>query len=222
MMKKLLLITLPILLIAASAHAKTQYISDDLRVPLRKTACDRCKIIHYGLKAGTVLTVIETNDAGWTHIKTRGGMDGWLPSQYLVNQQIARYRIVDVEKKLATTTADNQALKQQLQELVEASQAFEEQLTTAQFAHNEASSELNDIRKLSSNATSIHRQNQELLTKNSMLQGDLDILSATNTRLRADQSQSWFVYGALAVFMGALLAVLLPRLKRRKKFSEWS
>jgi len=65
---------------AISAQAQTVYISDEYRVPLRKSPCPRCSILHRGIKSGSALTLVETNDEGWSHVKTKGGMDGWMPS----------------------------------------------------------------------------------------------------------------------------------------------
>ena len=216
-----ILLTAPLLFASTWLQAETRYISDDLRVPLRKTPCNRCAILHHGLKSGTSLKVVEDNNDGWTHVTTSGGLDGWLPTQYLVTQQIARHRIIKVEKQLAATKADNIALQQQLQDLTEANQSLTSQLTSVQTESGSISAALNNIRKISASAISIQQQNEELLTKNRMLQGEIDILSATNEQLRSNEHQSWFLYGGLSVFMGALLTILIPRLKRRKKFSEW-
>ena len=222
-MKKtvLSLLAVSLLCLTGSLYAETQYVSDELRVPLRKTPCSRCTIIHHGLKAGTALNVIETNEEGWVHVTTSSGLDGWIPGQYLTKQQIAKHRIAKVEQQLTKANSEKQALQQQIRELTDANASLEAQLATAHNESSNISSELNNVRQISANAISIHQQNEDLLTKNSMLQNELDILSATNEQLRSDEKQSWFLYGGLAVFMGAMLVVLIPRLKRKKKFSEW-
>ncbi len=222
-MKKTLLILLSLssLLTALPVYAKTQYISDELKVPLRQTPCARCKIVHHGLPSGTPLTVLEVNSEGWAHIKTSRGMEGWLPNRYLVSQQIARFRLEQAEKKLAATVEENRNLKEQLLSLSQSSESLAEKLNSEQLTTDELNAELESVRKLSANAFNIQSQNEELLKKNNMLQGELDILLANNKALRSDRSQNWFFYGALSVFMGAILAILLPRLKRRKQYSEW-
>ncbi len=222
-MKKafLILFSLSAIFLSAAINAETRYISDELKVPLRQTPCSRCKIIHHGLPSGTALTVIEVNSEGWAHIKTQGGREGWLPNHYLTDQQVARYRIATVEEKLTAALEENLKLKEQLLSLSQSSESLEEKLNSEQLSSEELNAELESIRKLSANALTIHNQNEELLRKNNILQGELDILTATNKALRADRSQNWFFYGALSVFMGAFLAVLLPRFKRRKKYSEW-
>ena len=222
-MKKHLITTVaPMMLTGPGVvQAETRYVSDELRVPLRKTPCSRCAILHHGLKAGTPLNIVEINDEGWARVTTNGGLDGWLPSQYLVTEQIAKYRIINVEKKLGKVQSDNQQLREKLAELTAANSSLDSQLQSAQSQSSDISDELNNIRKISANAISIHQQNEELLTKNRILQGEIDILSATNEQLRSSDRQSWFMYGAMAVVMGALLTVLIPRLKRKKKFSEW-
>ena len=39
--------------------------------------------------------------------------------------------------------------------------------------------------------------------------------------LENDRRNQSFLYGGLTVFLGALLAILVPKLRGRKKFSEW-
>ncbi|MEH6466261.1 MAG: TIGR04211 family SH3 domain-containing protein, partial [Porticoccus sp.] len=82
-------------------------------------------------------------------------------------------------------------------------------------------SELNTIKKISSNAISINQQNQELLERNGMLQSEIDVLKAANEQLSNRERNTWFLYGVFAVIAGALLTIIIPRLKRRKRFSEW-
>lgn len=205
---------------SAGLYAETLYVSDDLRVPLRAKPCSRCSIIHQGIKSGTTLNRVETKD-NWSHVTTRSGLDGWMPSQYLLKNQIARIRITKVEQRLQEAQQQNSSLQQQLTEARSAISTMEAQLTEAQSGASSISNELNEIKTISANTISIHQQNQELLERNGLLQNKIDVLTASNERLRNDESQTWFLYGALSVLFGAILAVLLPSLKRRKQFSEW-
>ncbi len=212
-----------LLLFAYGLNAEEiRYISDELRVPLRSTPCNTCKIVHGGIKSGTRLTVLETNDDGWSHIRTSRGTEGWLPNQYLVEQQVASVRLADVENTLAETRARNQELTSELAEKETELESLREQVTQLSTEKSGISEELASIRQISSNAVSIHEQNQELGKRNQLLKNEVDILTASNKQLKDDQIYNWFIYGALAVFLGALLNALLPRLKRKRRYSEWS
>lgn len=207
---------------ALECQAKTLYISDELRVPLRTGPGGGYRIIHQGLPSGTELNLIESNNDGWSHITSAGGLDGWLESQYLTDQLIARDRLARVESRLQVLEKENAALKKQLGESQTASRSLESELQATQVQSRDAEAELTKIRQISANSLNLHEQNQELLKRNRMLQSEIDVLTAVREQLEDNETQRWFMYGGLAVFLGAMLTVLIPRLKPRKRFSEWA
>ncbi len=211
-----------LLAMALPAMAATSYISDELRVPLRKTPCSRCAILHRGLRAGLKLKVIETED-GWSHVTTPSGLDGWLESQYLVSQPIAKTRIAAFQKQNEKLKAQNIEMKSTLANVQSKAQTLGGQLSSLQDENQDTNSKLREIQEVSANALKLHTQNKELLKQNKMLQSEIDILKATSAQLASNNTQKWFFYGALSVFMGALLAIILPHLKRKRRgYSEWA
>ncbi len=215
---------LSLLLIALSPSlvAETRYISDEFRVPLRKSPCSRCAILHQGLKTGLKLDFIESAD-GWSHIRTPGGMEGWIENQYIVTQPIARDRIARYKKQNETLNTSNAKLKAEVKELKANNKQLGGRLSAVSDDNEAVSLELADIKAVSANALNLKVQNQKLLQDNGMLQSKIDVLGALNKQLESSHIQKWFLYGALAVFLGALLSILLPRLKRKRRgHSEWA
>ncbi|MEH6528812.1 MAG: TIGR04211 family SH3 domain-containing protein [Porticoccus sp.] len=208
-------------LVSTTVLAKTVYISDEYRVPLRKSPCPRCSILHRGIKSGTALNLVETNEEGWSHVTTQGGLDGWMPSHYLQNIPTARDRLAEMELKMGVAENKVGALSEELNTLRQVNTELSTELQSVQSTSNEVSSELNTIKKISSNAISINQQNQELLERNGMLQSEIDVLKAANEQLSNRERNTWFLYGVFAVIAGSLLTIIIPRLKRRKRFSEW-
>lgn len=205
------------LLTARLSWAETRYISDQLRVPLRDSACRDCPTVHDGLTTGTPLTLLKEAN-GWSNVQTTEGLAGWLPSIYLIKQAPARDRITSLENQIATLTVDNKALAEQAQTLKTTNTELQLQLDR----FGGVGKELGMDMKTLANAVSTQQQNDELLKRNKMLQSEVDVLTANREQLEHNRDQSWFLYGGVAVFLGALLSVLLPRLKRsRKGYSEW-
>ncbi|MCK9469388.1 MAG: TIGR04211 family SH3 domain-containing protein [Porticoccaceae bacterium] len=192
------LVALPVL-----AAAQTQYITDEPRVPLRDSPCATCATVHPGLVAGTPLTVVDSKD-DWTQVTLEEGTTGWLPSLYLSSEQVAT---ANLDADSLSLHDENIRLKNQLAELAS--------------AHEELQVELSIVRKLSTNALTLQEQNEELIKRNRILQSDIDVLTASRDQLEGDNRQRWFLYGGLTLFLGALLAVLLPSLKPRRRYSEW-
>ncbi len=206
---------------AISAQAQTVYISDEYRVPLRKSPCPRCSILHRGIKSGSALTLVETNDEGWSHVKTRGGMDGWMPSHYLQKDLPARDQLAATKAKYESLQSKHLAQSNELKSLKQDHSQLVAELKNTQSSRDGINTELKNIKKISSNAISINQQNRELLERNGILQSEIDILTAANERLTNSERNTWFLYGVFAVVMGAVLTLIIPRLKRRKRFSEW-
>ncbi|MDC0004631.1 TIGR04211 family SH3 domain-containing protein, partial [Porticoccaceae bacterium] len=77
------------------------------------------------------------------------------------------------------------------------------------------------LKNISSDAIAINKQNQALVKQNHMLQGENDVLKANFDDLQKDKRNESFLYGGLTVFLGAILVVLIPKLRGRKRFSEW-
>lgn len=207
--------------VSISAQAQTVYISDEYRVPLRKSPCPRCSILHRGIKSGSALTLVETNDEGWSHVKTRGGMDGWMPSHYLQKDLPARDQLAATKAKYESLQSKHLAQSNELKSLKQDHSQLVAELKNTQSSRDGINTELKNIKKISSNAISINQQNRELLERNGILQSEIDILTAANERLTNSERNTWFLYGVFAVVMGAVLTLIIPRLKRRKRFSEW-
>ena len=207
--------------VSISAQAQTVYISDEYRVPLRKSPCPRCSILHRGIKSGPALTLVETNDEGWSHVKTRGGMDGWMPSHYLQKDLPARDQLAATKAKYESLQSKHLAQSNELKSLKQDHSQLVAELKNTQSSRDGINTELKNIKKISSNAISINQQNRELLERNGILQSEIDILTAANERLTNSERNTWFLYGVFAVVMGAVLTLIIPRLKRRKRFSEW-
>lgn len=198
-----------------------RYISDELRVPLRTTPNNRGKIIHYGLLAGTKLTILEENEDGWSHVTTGNDLEGWLPSQYLVDQQVARIRIGSIEKEVSDLKSQAAGLKTALTEKEAEVIQLQQQLDDLTEENGTVRQELTEIKQISSDAVNIHEQNTELAKENKLLQGEVNRLTAANDQLKSDEKFTWFMYGSLAVLLGVLLAIVVPRLRPKRRYTEW-
>ncbi len=221
-MNKYLLSAIVTLLYATPLIAETRYISDEFRVPLRSSPCSSCAIVHRGLKSGLALTFIE-EQKDWSHIKTADGLEGWMPSQYIVKEPIARLRVEKAEERANILQQKYTQLQEQVADLERSNAELSSRGETLRTRNQAIHEELAILKKVSSSSLELQQQNQELLKRNKMLQSDMDILTARAEQLQAVHTQKWFLYGALAVFMGALLSVLIPRFKRKRGgYSEWA
>ena len=198
----------------------TRYVADQFYVPLRETPCARCKIVHRGLKTGTKLKLIAIEN-GWALLRTDKGVEGWMEEQFITDSQIARVQLNQDKALMKKLKSRNDELEQVMNELRQQSKALRGKLDTTEGRKENLAMELANIKEISSDAIALNKQNQALVKQDHMLQRENDILKANYEKLQNDRRNESFLYGGITVFLGALLVVLIPKLRGRKRFSEW-
>ena len=207
---------------SAIAAKETQYVSDVFYVPLHSGKSIKHRIVHRGIKSGTALEVLDYDEkSGFSKVRTSGGTEGWIQNQYLSKDPIARSRIANIESQMTQMRGQLKDTKSKSSELNSENNKINAQVQQLSRENQELTSELASIRKISANAINLDINNRELLQKNELLKIEIAELQADNARLNDKSDKEWFVRGAFAVAIGALLAVILPRLKPKPKSSEW-
>lgn len=199
---------------------QTGYIADQFYVPLRGSPCGQCKIIHKGLKSGTEFTVLG-RQGEWSLVTTQSGYEGWIRSQHISDRQIARVSLKQREAEIAELQQQNQQLQKDIQRLLTADKNLRDSLATMRAQRTSMSKELANIKAISARELSLHDQNQVLVKQNHMLQEERDVLRTNVDDLKDNKRNESFMYGGLAVFLGAVLAAIIPRIRGRRRLSEW-
>ena len=204
----------------ADIESLIRYVSDEFYVPLRETPCARCKIVHRGIKSGTKIELLDSRD-GWSLVSTAKGYQGWMPEQFVVLSPVAKDLLLNSEEANALVTSENKKLLQKIGLLKKQVDGLIDAVKKAEYDKNELDRRLSEVVGLSSSPVALNNQNQALVKQNHILQSNNDVLTADIEILENDQRNQSFIYGGLTVVMGALLAALIPKLRGRKKFSEW-
>lgn len=202
------------------AKPLVRYISDEFYVPLRELPCRRCTIVHRGIKSGTKMKLLELRD-GWALVVTDKDVEGWMEQQHLVENPVARNQLTKNDAKMKKMVDRNSKLENILSDLRRQSKSLRGELNSTVGSKDNLVNELAAIKEISSDAIALNDQNQELAKQNHMLQRENDVLKANLNVLQKDKRNQSFLYGGLTVFLGAILVVLIPKLRGRKRFSEW-
>ncbi len=202
------------------AKPLVRYISDEFYVPLRESPCRRCTIVHRGIKSGTKMKLLELRD-GWALVVTDKDVEGWMEQQHLVENPVARNQLTKNDAKMKKMVDRNSKLENILSDLRKQSKSLRGELNSTVGSKDNLVNELAAIKEISSDAIALNDQNQELAKQNHMLQRENDVLKANLNVLQKDKRNQSFLYGGLTVFLGAILVVLIPKLRGRKRFSEW-
>jgi len=202
------------------AVAATAYISDELTVPLRSGPSSGHRILHRGLPSGTQLETLGVDEeAGFTQIRTMRGTVGWIRSQYLVSQPIAKARLASAQAQLQRANERLQKVQQQNTELTQnnRSQASSNQQSASRIKQLEE--ELAEIKRVSANAIETHQLNQQLTETNTRLRDELDDVAEDRNRLADNAENQAILYGAGLILLGLLVGVII---KARPQRSAWS
>jgi SH3 domain protein len=213
------LITL--VLLAAAADGQTRYVSDSLVVPLRSGPSTRNAILRW-LSAGKQVQVLEQiEEPEYSRVRVLDeGTEGWLETQYLVAEPIARDKLEAAQRALETARARVGELEEQVAVLTEELSATREALDEAQSANLDANSELAEIRGASANVLAIRDENETLQQRLVQSEREIASLRLENAELSSRERQNWFVIGAAVLLGGIVMGLILPSLRRRRR-SDW-
>jgi SH3 domain protein len=206
-----------------AAVGDVNYISDVLNVPLRSGPSTAHRIIHRGLPSGTQLTVLAIDDeAGFTKVRTDGGLEGWVTSQYLIGEPIARVKLAAAEKRL-------QGLKAEIANEREARASIQSEYKEAEANNRTLNSqvqaltkELEELKRISADSINEHARNVELTQQNQLLAGQVDELSSMTRKLKDNVQREWLLYGGALVLIGLLLGVVIKARPRQTSYSRYT
>jgi SH3 domain protein len=201
-----------------------RYITDELFVPVRSGQGTQYRIVHRGLPSGTRVTVRETDEeSGYSLVVTDGGTEGWLLTRYLESQKPAKDRLAELQAKYNAMLGDDDSLRSQLVEALDQAETLTAEIEALQGDLEDTRSELTEVRRVSANALNLDQMNRRLAEESQMLATRVEILEADNLRMKEGKESEAFRNGALAVLLGVVITLLVPRLwPRRRRTSEWA
>jgi len=199
--------------------AATEWISDELTVPLRSGPSTSHRILRV-LPSGTELSILDRNaDSGFVQVRTSAGTEGWLPEQYLVNQPIARDRLAAANRRINDLTTAVERQRAELAALNEGKSDADSDNAGLRRQVADLEQELAEIKRVSAGALELNESNQELNELNARLRSEVDRLVADVARLEENVQERWLLIGAGLVLGGLLLGVAI---KARPRRSAWS
>lgn len=221
MLKKISLIVLCFNVFTAfSVNAETQYIHDVLRVDMRSGPTNGHRIINF-LKSGTAVKVLgKSDDEEWVEVSV-SGKDGWIQAQYLTPNRIAQDLLDDALATAANLKEKNRDLQQKLSNTERELNELKALQSKLDSSNNQLQTRLDELTRTSKSAIETAEKYAELQKKVIIFEGDIENLKAQNTILRDSNLEEGIKWGALSVILGAILALMIPKMTTRKKRSEW-
>jgi SH3 domain protein len=165
----------------------------------------------------------EDPDQEWQQVTTTRGTTGWVRREFLSRAKPAQARLPELEQDLSTLRQRNQTLQDELQTIRADSAALDEEANTASAELAATQAELAQLKSISGRAVQLDEENRELVQTVETLRTEVDMLQVDNQRLQENLRSSAFIDGALAVLLGVLITLVVPRLwPRRRSSSSWA
>ncbi len=220
-------ISLFTLLVTAAASALAQdvrYVSDTQYIPLRSGAGGEYRIIHRGIPSGTRLTVArQSEDGTWAEITTANGTVGWIRTQYLMTDTPSKNLLAQSEQQVAQLSERNTALAAEVAQLKGERSELNRQVSETDSGLKSVSDELAQLKQISGKAVQLDADNRRLVEESENLRSEVDMLESENQRLSDKLDSGAFIDGALAVLLGVIITLVVPRLwPKRRRSSSWA
>lgn len=206
-----------LLTLSAATAAQTVWVSDVFEVTLR-TGPTTSNAIQMMVESGTELEVLERDaDAGYTRVRTNGGTEGWVLSRYLMSEASARQQLETLTRQLTNANAQGTSRESQLGAIRGEYNSAKSRIAELERSESSLQEELADIRRTAANTLAIDSQNKDLQQQLTDTEIQVSVLEQANEKLSGQTTRNWFITGALVLFGGVLLGLILPRMKWQKK-----
>lgn len=200
-------------------QAETKYVSDHLVITVRTGQGTEYQIIKT-LGSGEHVDVLETTDNGYSHVVTRDGTEGWVSTQYLENEPVASERLITVQAQLKEAKTELKKINQSYSDLDKKYNDLFQNQEKLSAAKTKLDAELARVNDIAKRPIILDKLNRTLQDSNVNLEKDLQRLNQENHSLKDRSQREWFIVGALVLFGGIFLGLIIPKLRGRKR-SNW-
>ena len=195
------------------------YVTDTFEITLRSGPSTSHKIIAM-LRSGQEVRVLQKNDAGWVFVRVLDGpgkdKEGWVISRYLMERvpwekQAMQLRQENTAIKASLTDSDSQWLRYQTREkeLTETLEKTSRELEALKKEYQALREGSQDYLKLKEE----FEKTQAALVESQAL---VKRLTQENEGLRFSQNIKWFMVGALVLFSGWVIGLVMGRQRRKR------
>lgn len=202
-------------LCAGTAHAeKSVYVIDQITITLRAGQGTQHQILRT-LPSGSPLQILSVNeDSGYTQVRTKDGVEGWVLSQYLIDEPTSKIKLTAAEQKLARIDAEYKELQTTVETLTKERESWEQ----------EKKALIEEREKILSAPAATAEPTAGQLTGEVIgeITGSLppekesEMLRQENQMLRERSKKDWFIAGGGVMLLGIVVGLVLSRFRPRR------
>jgi SH3 domain protein len=198
------------------SQAETRYVTDEFEITLRTGPSSGHTILRT-INSGTALTVLERDaDNGHTRVQTAAGTEGWVLTRYLMVEPAARDQLISLSKNLADS-ADKDGTRTRINAIKKVLEAALKHAQTLELENEKLTNDVIAVKDVAANVLEIDQQNQIFRQELVDVNAQMKALSQENYELSHGKNRDWFVAGALVLFAGLVIGLLLTRIQWQKR-----
>ena len=216
-MKKLNILTITLIILTLKVSAESfVYITDELDLPIRSDKNFGNNIIRL-LPSGTELSLLQSTEDGWAQIQFDDTI-GWIKTFYLSSNPSAREELKKLTREYNSNTLLISKLSDEKEELEKKLITLKNDNTDLIVQSSKSQAEKEHIEEIYQNALKLEHDNEKLIQENLQLKTELQ-LAENNTQIQKDtSSRNWFIVGAIVLFFGMIIGLIVPNLLKRRRF----
>jgi len=205
-------------MVAQSSWAATVYVSDSFEITLRTGPSIENKVIAMP-SSGQPLEVLDAQ-GDWTQVRMHkpdgDTVEGWVLTRYLSAR-------LPWEVQAETLNAENASLKEklayaemQLKEATVREQDLARKLKENTEALEDVRAEYDSLKRRAADYLKLEAAYEANLSKLETAEADVHRLAEEVKQLRSSKRNRWFLTGALVLFSGLIIGLVLGRQRRRR------
>ena len=209
--------------LVAAAFGESAWVSDQFEVTLR-TGPSTTNAIQRMLPSGTELELLEEDaESGYSRVRTRTGTEGWVLSRYLMPEPAARDQLAVLTQQLTNAADEGTSMQTQLGSIRSEYDAAKQRIAQLEQDNADLQAEIDEIRRTAANVLAVDNQNRNLQQQLTDAEMTVSILEQENAQLTSRTTRNWFITGALVLFGGVMLGLLIPKLSwsRRSRYDRF-
>lgn len=212
-MKRAVICACLLSVLAPLAHAeKTAYVIDQITITLRSGQGTQHQILRT-LPSGSALQVLSVNEeSGYTHVRTKDGAEGWVLTQYLIDEPTSKIKLNAAEQKLTRLETENRELKTKFETLAKEKDAWEQEklgLAAQRDRLEQQQAKLQTVTAAPTEAEAVELPPEK----------QAEMLRQENQLLKDRAKKDWFLAGGGVMLLGIIVGLILSRIRLRK--SGW-
>lgn len=214
----LLLLAMALVSAMASVSAQTRYISEDLEADVRTGKTLQNRIVRMA-RSGEPVTLLQQDADGYSLVRFANGTEGWILNRFLQEQPHSRDLLERAQAELDEIRSGDQAGR--ITQLLAQRRELEAERDRLQSTVNGLENELQELRDVAARPQEIRAQNAQLRDSLLEARNAADDYRRQVEVMQSDSQRKWFVSGALVTIGSLFLGILLTKLPRRRRNSEW-